>query len=277
MKNIMKQFRIFTLLLLLVSVVSCEKDFLSPELESLVNADIYYSTEAELETAVINMYDGLQGVNSTSTNDYHSTQVEFYLTEMRSDNTRTKSQEGEAAQFESYTIEPTNGIVADYYSSFYNVIFRANVVLANLGVASEENAPKIEAEAKFVRAYAYFNLVRLYGDIPLVDRVIGSEDTDISFTRVATSSIYELIVSDLNNAVSGLDNTYKTRASKAAAQALLAKVYLTLGTNYVEAQSLCEAVMSSGFSLEPNFKDVFFNELNNEIIFLTCFIFIYFY
>jgi hypothetical protein len=147
------------------------------------------------------------------------------------------------------------------------VIFRANVVLANLGVASEENAPKIEAEAKFVRAYAYFNLVRLYGDIPLVDRVIGSEDTDISFTRVATSSIYELIVSDLNNAVSGLDNTYKTRASKAAAQALLAKVYLTLGTNYVEAQSLCEAVMSSGFSLEPNFKDVFFNELNNEIIF----------
>jgi hypothetical protein len=267
MKNIMKQFRIFTLLLLLVSVVSCEKDFLSPELESLVNADIYYSTEAELETAVINMYDGLQGVNSTSTNDYHSTQVEFYLTEMRSDNTRTKSQEGEAAQFESYTIEPTNGIVADYYSSFYNVIFRANVVLANLGVASEENAPKIEAEAKFVRAYAYFNLVRLYGDIPLVDRVIGSEDTDISFTRVATSSIYELIVSDLNNAVSGLDNTYKTRASKAAAQALLAKVYLTLGTNYVEAQSLCEAVMSSGFSLEPNFKDVFFNELNNEIIF----------
>jgi len=267
MKNIIKQFRIFTLLLLLVSIVSCEKDFLSPELESLVNADIYYSTEAELQTAVINMYDGIQGVNSTSSNDYHALQVEFYLTEMRSDNTRTKSQEGEAAQFEFYSVQSTNGIVEDYYRSFYNVIFRANVVLANLDVASEENAANIEAEAKFVRAYAYFNLVRLYGDIPLVDKVIGIDETDISFTRVPTSSIYDLITSDLQNAVSGLDNTYKTRASKAAAQALLAKVYLTLGTNYLEAQSLCEAVMTSGFGLEPNFKDVFFSELNNEIIF----------
>jgi hypothetical protein len=248
-------------------VVSCEKDFLSPELESLVNADIYYSTEAELLTAVINMYDGIQGVNSTSSNDYHSLQVEFYLTEMRSDNTRTKSQEGEAAQFESYNVESTNGIVEDYYRSFYNVIFRANIVLENLDVASEENAANIEAEAKFVRAYAYFNLVRLYGDIPLVDRIIGTEDTDISFTRVPTSSIYDLITSDLLTAVSGLDNTYKTRASKAAAQALLAKVYLTLGTNYSEAQNLCEAVMSSGYSLETNFKDVFFNELNDEVIF----------
>ena len=267
MKNIMKQFGIFTLLLLLVSTVSCEKDFLSPELGSLVNADIYYSTEAELETAVINMYDGIQGVNSTSSNDYHALQVEFYLTEMRSDNTRTKSQEGEAAQFENYSVQATNGIVEDYYRSFYNVIFRANVVLANLSVASESNALRIEAEAKFVRAYAYFNLVRLYGDIPLVDRVIGSEDTDISFTRVAAANIYDLIVSDLTTAVSGLENIYKTRASKAAAQTLLAKVYLTLGTNYVEAQSLCEAVMGSGFNLESNFKDVFYNELNNEIIF----------
>ena len=267
MKNIMKQIKIVALLLIMVGVTSCEKDFLSPELESLVNADIYYTNEAEVLTGIVNMYDGLQGVNSTSSNDYHSTQVEFYLTEMRSDNTRTKSQEGEAAQFERYTVEATNGIVADYYRSFYNVIFRANVVLANLEVVSEANRAKFEAEAKFVRAYAYFNLVRLYGDIPLVDRLIGTDETDVSFTRVATSSIYDFITSDLLVAVEGLDNTYKTRASKAAAQALLAKVYLTIGTNYTEAQILCESVMSSGYKLEDNFKDVFFNELNDEIIF----------
>ncbi len=263
----MKPIKIVALLLCICSLSSCSDDFLSPELESLVNADIYYTNEAELETAVINMYDGIQGVNDTNSESYHSIQVEFYLTEMRSDNTRTKSSEGEAAQFESYTIEANNGIVADYYRSMYNVIFRANIVLENLDVASDENRLKFEAEAKFVRAYAYFNLVRLYGDIPLVDRVIGNQDTDVSFTRVATADIYDLIVEDLNIAISGLDNTYKTRGSKAAAQAMLAKVYLTLGTNYVEAQSLCEAVMGSGFSLETNFKDIFYNELNNEIIF----------
>ncbi len=266
MKNI-KQIKIVALLVMLVTVFSCEKDYLSPELESLVNAEIYYTNEAQLETALVNMYDGIQGVNSTSANDYHSLQVEFYLTEMRSDNTRTKASEGEAAQFESYDISPNNGIVADYYRSFYNVIFRANIVLENLAVASDANRTSIEAEAKFVRAYAYFNLVRLYGDIPLVDRVIGNNDTDISFTRVATTDIYTLIVDDLLAAVAGLDNTYKTRASKAAAEALLAKVYLTQGTNYLDAQILCESVMSSGFSLEPNFEDVFYNEQNNEVIF----------
>ncbi|WP_299892019.1 RagB/SusD family nutrient uptake outer membrane protein [uncultured Lacinutrix sp.] len=263
----MKSIKIMFLFILGISFSSCEKDFLSPQLESLVNADIYYNNEAELLTGVINMYDGIQGVNSTSSNDYHALQVEFYLTEMRSDNTRTKSSEGEAAQFENYSVEATNGIVEDYYRSFYNVIFRANVVLENLNVASDANRASIEAEAKFVRAYAYFNLVRLYGDIPLIDRVISSADTDLSFTRVDTATIYNLIVSDLTTAIDGLDNAYITRASKAAAQALLAKVYLTQGTNYTLAQGLCEEVMSSGFALEPNFKDVFFNELNNEIIF----------
>ena len=62
--------------------------------------------------------------------------------------------------------------------------------------------------------------MRLYGDIPLVDRVIAPLETDIQFTRVATTEIYELIVSDLTNAIAGLDNTHKNRASKAAAQRL---------------------------------------------------------
>jgi hypothetical protein len=270
MKNNMKQTKIVALLVLLVTVFSCEKDFLSPELESLVNADTFYITEAQLENGIINMYDGLQGVNSTSANDSHSTQVEFYLTEMRSDNTRTKASEGEAAQFESYNISANNGIVADYYRSFYNVIFRANVVLQNLAVASDANRARFEAEAKFVRAYAYFNLVRLYGDIPLVDQVIDITDPsykEISFTRVATANIYAFIIDDLLTAIDGLDNTYRTRASKAAAQGLLAKVYLTQGTNYLDAQILCESVMGSGYSLEPNFEDVFYNEDNNEVIF----------
>lgn len=268
MKYIMKPIKIIVSLILVFSVLSCDKEYLSPELESLVNADIYYTTEDQLLTAVTNVYDGIQGVNSTVSSDNHGVQREFYITEMRSDNTRTKSTEGESAQFENYSIQATNGIVEDYYRSFYNVIFRANIVLENIDVASDANRSKIEGEAKFLRAYAYFNLVRLYGDIPLVDRVITNADTDISFTRVNTSAIYDLIISDLQNAIaSGLDNSYKRRASKAAAQAMLAKVYLTLGTNYLEAQSLCEAVMQGGYSIQPDFESVFYNELNSEIIF----------
>lgn len=261
----MKQIKFLILLLLGVTVTSCD-DFLSPTPLSAITSDSYFSTEAELETGAVNMYDGIQGITSTTSSDNHSIQVEYYLTEMRSDNTRTKSSEGEAAQFESYTIEATNGIVADYYRSFYNIIYRANVVLENLDAATDANRAKYEGEAKFVRAYAYFNLVRLYGPIPLIDKVIDPLDTEAQFTRVATATVYDLIVSDLITAVDGLDNGTNTRASKAAAQALLAKVYLTIG-EYGMAKSLCEDVMGSGFTLQDEFKDVFFAEQNDEIIF----------
>ena len=262
----MKHINKILLLAVFLAFQSCGEDYLSPTPESAVSAAGYFTTEAQLETGLINMYDGLQGVNSTSTNDNHSTQVEFYLTEMRSDNTRTKNMEGEPAQFESFTVESTNGIVNDYYRSVYNTIYRANLVLENLDVASAERAAAFEGEAKFVRAYCYFQLVRLFGDVPLISSVIGPDDTDTQFSRVSTDQVYDLIVSDLTAAAASLDDTYRTRASKSAAQGLLAKVQLTLG-NYSEAQSLCEAVMGAGYSLEPNFKDVFYNEDNSEVIF----------
>jgi len=262
----MKNLNIITVLIIVVSFMSCGEDFLSPDPISAVGADGYFQTEAQLETGVINMYDGLQGVNTTGNNSNRAVQQEFYLAEMRSDNTRTKSSEGEAAQFENYTIESNNGIIADYYRSMYAVIFRANTVLANLDVASGSAASQFEGEAKFVRAYSYFQLVRLYGEVPLIDAVVGPLETEKQFTRVSTDQIYNLIVSDLETAAANLDNSYRTRASRAAAQGLLAKVHLTLG-NYSEARTLCESVVGSGYSLESNFKDIFYKEDNNETIF----------
>ncbi|WP_289046018.1 RagB/SusD family nutrient uptake outer membrane protein [uncultured Olleya sp.] len=264
----MKKYIKTTAALLVVLLASSCEDFLSPEPTSVSNAETFFQTEADLELAAVSMYDAIQGVNSTTTTDNHGLQVDFYVQEMLSDNTRSKNigGEGESAQFESFNVQATNGIVDDYYRSNYQTIYRANVVLENLDVA-ESNAARFEAEAKFVRAYAYFNLVRSFGDVPLIDRVIGITDTDLQFTRVDKDVIYDLIISDLTTAVDGLDNTYKTRASKAAAQALLAKVYLTTGTNYPLAQTLCESIIGTDYSLEPNFKDVFYNELNNEIIF----------
>lgn len=266
----MKKIFFLPILIIGLTLSSCQDDYLSPAPTAAVSASAYYTTEAQLETGIVNMYDGIQGVNAlanTDVNENHAVQFEYYVTEMRSDNTRTKNSEGEAAQFESYTVEATNGIVTDYYRSFYNIIFRANIVLENLGVASAENAPRFEGEAKFVQAYAYFNLVRLFGDVPLVDRVIAPQDTDAQFTRVATAQIYELIVSDLNAAVNSLSAGSPTRANKAAAQALLAKVHLTLGNNS-EAKALCSAIIDSGeYALEENFKDVFYNEGNGEVIF----------
>lgn len=263
----MKNIRIIALFVLTIHLFGCEDDFLSPAPNSAISADEFYRNDTELEAGVINLYDGIQGINSTSTSDLHGIQIEYQLTEMRSDNTRSKSGEGEASQFDQFAVQATNGVVADYYASFYNIIYRANVVLANLENASDAKAPQFEGEAKFVRAYAYFNLVRLFGDIPLATSVIDPVDEATAFTRVAVSDVYSVIVSDLTTAAANLDNTYKNRASKAAAQGLLAKVHLTLG-NYTEAETLLESIISSNeFSLESNFQDIFYSEGNDETIF----------
>ena len=109
----------------------------------------------------------------------------------------------------------------------------------------------------------------MYGPVPLVTAVAGPGDDEMLFTRIAENQIYEQIVLDLQDGVANLNNTHKSRASRAAAQALLAKVYLTQeNRNYAGAQQLCEDIINSGeFSLQEDFHDVFYSELNDEIIF----------
>jgi hypothetical protein len=261
----MKQIKIIILLLMGTAIVSCGDDFLSPAPTSAITADNFYKNDVEIESGIINMYDGIQGINSTDYSENHGIQLEFELTEMRSDNTKTKSGEGEPAQFERLAVQATNGIVTNYYLSYYNVIYRANTVLDNLGNASDANRAAYEGEAKFVRAYAYFNLVRLFGAIPLITEVISPVDKEPQFTRVPVDQVYELIVSDLTTAAATLGANNYGQGSKAAAQALLAKVYLTIG-EYSLAKDLCLDVMGAGYKLEENFKDVFYKEGNKEII-----------
>jgi hypothetical protein len=166
-------------------------------------------------------------------------------------------------------VDANNVESEDYWASMYEVIFRSNNILSFIDVADESNQTKYTAEAKFLRAYAYFKLVRLYGAVPLVTSVVGPTDNEALFTRIPEAQIYAQIIDDLQEAINVLDNTYKSRASKAAAQALLAKVYLTQASpNYSGAQQLCEAIITSdNFRLLDDFHDVFYSELNDEIIF----------
>ena len=269
--RLMKLIKIYSLFCLAACLWSCDLDTVP---ESATTVDNFFNDDEEITAGIINIYDGLQGSNPLEgdggfNNPHLAIQIEYQMAETLSDNSRTKSGSPQGFDFETFTVTPETAAVITYYRSMYNIIFRANLVLENLANASEENANRFEAEARFLRAYAYFNLVRFYGDVPLVDRVIGPQETEIAFTRVDESLVYELIVSDLQFAVaSDLDNSFRTRASKAAAQTFLAKVYLTLGTNYLEAQRLLEDVIASGdYSLEPNFLDIFYNEANDETVF----------
>lgn len=270
----MKTIKYIILAAIGVTLSSCNTDeFLNPLPDTAVVADAYFNSDADVLAGIIGIYDAAQGVNENTNTSIISSnrgvQFEYLLTEHRSDNTRGATNEGSKADFHRYLVDANNVQSEDYYQSMYDIIFRANNVLQFIDIADAANQDKYAAEAKFMRAYAYFNLVRLFGPVPMVTSVVGPQDNEQLFTRVPATDIYVQIALDLQEAIDNLDNTYKSRASQAAAQALLAKVYLTQDNrNYAGAAQLCEAIINSGeFALESDFRDVFYNELNDEILF----------
>lgn len=269
----MKHIKYLVFAIAAVISTSCDDEFLNPLPDTVVSLDSYFASDDDVLSGIYGIYDALQGTNeNTETNIGNANrgvQFEHLLTEHRTDNTRNATLEGSKSDFHRYVVEAVNVESEDYYQSMYEVIFRANNILNYIDVADESNQASYTAEAKFLRAYAYFKLVRLFGDVPLVTTPIDPTNAEALFTRVSEALIYEQIVVDLQEAVAVLDNSHKARASKAAAQGILAKVYLSQATpNYPGAEALCEDIIASGaYSLVDDYIDVFYSELNSEIIF----------
>ncbi|QDH80263.1 RagB/SusD family nutrient uptake outer membrane protein [Echinicola soli] len=176
----------------------------------------------------------------------------------------------------------TNWPVTNYWSNYFQVVTAANVVISRLpeitGVAQEESSVGL-AEAKFLRALAYFRLVEHFGDLPIVLEEITTATTQ--FTRESEQVVYQQILQDLDGAISALPESRAEygRATNAAARHLKAKVLLTRGykdfgssEDFSKAAELVEAVMDH-HPLEPSFSNVvdIENQRNDEVIFAMLF------
>lgn len=261
------------------ALCSCE-GFLDSYPESEVSADDYITSTEALDNVVLGCYNALQG----------SLNYEWSVTELRTDNTRmysagSSSNTTKALEYlDQSKIPSSSEYVTDYWEKSYVGISRSNLVLEYLGVAADEGKrTQFEAEAKFLRAYHYFNLVRLWGPVFLVTKTTGASEARY-MQRSPTEDVYALIEGDLEKIVNNgmLPETYsdsqKGRATMTAAKALLAKIYMThykLGdTKYAAAENLLLEVITaagnpaSGANLVP-YDRVFSitNELNDEIIF----------
>lgn len=167
-----------------------------------------------------------------------------------------------------YNITPSNTFISQYAGA-YNGINRSNTVIGRLpGIPMDESLKKrYIAEAKFLRALHYFNLVRLYGDVPIVTTETTSLE-GLAVSRDPVDKVYELIEADLKEAESVLPKTYPAsesgRASLGAAKGILARVYLTrAGTTagspyWAQAAAKAKEVMDLGvYDLYANFADAF--------------------
>ncbi|MGQ1892017.1 RagB/SusD family nutrient uptake outer membrane protein [Thermophagus sp. OGC60D27] len=260
----MKKLKIFSILIVGLLFGACD-DFLDLNPISDLGSGNFYKTNDEVEAAVISVYDGMQTF----------VQYEFALAEMRSDNTKTNLREGEWAQFESMNVDVSNATVAQYWMDNYKLVFLANTVLEHLDIVSDpDERAQFEGEAKFARAFAHFNLVRAFGDVPIIKTIVlpGDKDTGL---RQPVEQVYTAIQEDLSDAIELLPNSENMpfgRAGKEAAQAMLAKVYLTIG-DHAQAKTLLEEIITNGkFELMDDYHDVFYSEGNDEIIFAVPFI-----
>ena len=185
---------------------------------------------------------------------------EFLLTELRSDNVRANSENGNFPLLNSYNVDVNNGDVASYYSNNFATIARANTIIDNRFLASESQQFTI-GEAFFIRALCHFNLVRAYQNVPYVDRNVDTENDDArNFPQLPEEEVYERIVEDFRTSIAFLSGRTldRYRPSEGAAICLAAKALLSQpNPNYAEAELLLGSVVENNASF--NF-DLLFTE-----------------
>jgi starch-binding outer membrane protein, SusD/RagB family len=188
----------------------------------------------------------------------------------------TKGADGSYKFFNDYTPQLGAGVdfIRDTWGDFYRAINTANTAIEKAPSAAIPEATKAirVGEAKFLRALYYFDLVRTFGDIPLSLKATAGPSTEA--TREPAAKVYDAIIADLTAAVAALplSQSQYGRATKGAAQHLLAKVYLTRAAagDFAKAADLGKAVIASGqYSLLPKYSDLFVmgNERNREVVF----------
>ncbi len=255
---------------LLVSLTACRKDFLDLKPLSQPNADNFYQTAGDFNTAVNGAYDALQSTNQYG-GDFNT------LIEARGDNVLDNDPSSNAGlryNIDRFIEPTTNTILRDTWGSLYAGINRTNLILDKIdGVTMDATLKaRYKGEAQFIRALSYFNLVRLWGRVPLV-LTTGTTTDARQYVRNEVTEVYTAIEKDLTDAAANLPASYTGadvgRATSGAAKGLLGKVYVT-EKKYSQAVSvLREVVSGTTYRLLPNIADVFLvtNKNNAELLF----------
>ncbi len=235
----MRKIAYIPLVALSFALFSCT-DTLDLQPKSDLTEKNFFKKTSDVELALVGCYDGLQTMSLSR---------DFVLMDMRSDLSTSILAEGEYGYIDTFVKDIVeSGDMYTYWKSCFNALSRANLVLQYLDVVTDDEIrDRIEAEARFIRAYIYFNMVRLWGDLPLLDRPISAGEKEMFKRQPATDIYQKIIIPDLQFGISSASfpDMTKGKANKTAAKALLAKVYLTLN-RHDEAKSLLAGMINFG-------------------------------
>ncbi|MBO0948683.1 RagB/SusD family nutrient uptake outer membrane protein [Fibrella forsythiae] len=279
----MKNIALACLALTSLVLVSCTDDLTQIPISAATTSTFYSQTNDFLQASNA-VYSDLRGFPDRQLN----------LSETRSDNLYAVSDGGvrdwEGINSFQKSIA-ANPYVSEAWTTNFNGIFRANTLLDQLQkngkvISDAGLRTRLEAEAKFLRAFFYFDLVRFFGKVPIIDHPVTANEA-IAIPRSPVKDVYALILSDLTFAASNLPETYaatdKGRATRYAAKAALALVYMTrsgptydiegpgLGVSeWSQALTNLNDIITSGkYSSVSSYTSIFSytNENNPEVIF----------
>ncbi|GAA4433043.1 RagB/SusD family nutrient uptake outer membrane protein [Ravibacter arvi] len=239
-----------------LAITSCDVSQLDRFPETRLTEGNFYTTEAQMLQAVNDVY---RELNLT----YAAGGLADLFGELYSDNTYIEFSGG-ATTFEddikAFRIQPNNGLIQTAWNNAYSAIYICNNVIGQLDkTAIQFSDPalkeRLRAEAVFVRSLLLFNMVRVWGDIPLPLKVV-TPDESYTYLREKKEVVYQQIITDLAFCKSVLPETYTGantgRATRYAAAAVLAKVHLTHGNPAGAAEELKSIIDSKIYSLDAN-------------------------
>lgn len=258
--------KIFLLLTLLIGT-SCDREFIELNPVSTVSTDILYKTDKDFQDAVVGCYNVLQG----------QYQDFWQFSDLRSDDARNEATaQGFLTRMDDFTLDYNEGVLISSWQRYYRLITRVNTILTRIEGLEKTVIPNKDrhvGEARFLRALAYFDLIRIFGDVPMIRTLITTEEA-YTLGRDKVDKIYdEVIIKDLLDAEAKLPVSYTGanvgRATKGAARALLGRVYLNR-KDFPKAEAKLAEVIPMGYALLRNYNDLFDytkNEHHSEYIF----------
>jgi starch-binding outer membrane protein, SusD/RagB family len=257
------------IIIILLFTSSCSKSFIDRPPVSSVTTDALYKTDKDFSDALIGAYQALR-------NQYANM---WQFGDLRGDDAWIQiSNQPSSSAVDVFSINSSDALLNNTWANYYITINRVNAVLlkiADADVNVVKNKDRYIGEAKFIRALAYFDLVRIFGDVQLITGVPTTEQVAATPRTPAAQVYSDLIVKDFQDAAAKLPVSYSGveigRATRGAAKALLGKVYLTL-KDYTSAETVLTELTKAPFTyaLLSNFNDLFDytkNEHHSEYIF----------
>lgn len=271
MKTFNKLISLAIIIMTSLSYTACSDGFFNRYPTDSMQMETYLKNDAELQNILFNGYYHLQDitlnvnyVNSLATDEGYDYK---------------KNNSVDHINLNESTWDATLGITSLIWEHCFNMINRCNNVLQKLDNATEANRTLYEGEASFLRAYAYFTLVRLFGPVPITTKPIEDYSTLYSYGRSSVDEIYNLIKEDLKIAINNLPDNYSAanmqgRATKIAAYAMQSDVFMTL-KDFASAKTSIEYVLtyanqnSEKLGLESDVLKVYAsnNPMGKEVIF----------